>query len=148
MSAIINMKLTRKKVYNRCFCLLSCVLLMVSSVQVFVLCRGQDGHSAIEAVGNDCCAKLPTGVSREASLTSAERALSSNKSSCGPCMDIPVGLVGVFKKPNQVSPVFLASTTIGRVTISNCDSSEYQLALESFTPTPYFTPLRSIILLI
>ena len=127
-----------------------CILVVISNSQLFVLCIGQDGHVAIEAANSNYCGDLLASVSQETSLGPTEEELSSNRNNCGSCVDIPIsiGLSGVFKKPDQVNPIPLASTTIVPVTISNCDSSEYQLALESFTPTPYFTPLRSIILLI
>ncbi len=145
---VLKMRAKPKQASIRFISVAICILVVISNSQLFVLCIGQDGHVAIEAANSNYCGDLLASVSREASLTSAERASSSNKSSCGSCMDIPVGLVGAFKKPNRVNPTSLTPTTIIPVTINSCDFSKYQLALESFTPTPYFTPLRSIILLI
>ncbi|MFB0553262.1 MAG: hypothetical protein ACETWQ_08105 [Phycisphaerae bacterium] len=143
------MKLIRRKIFIRWVSVLICGMLMFSSSQMLVLCKGEDGHTAVEIVSSDCCNNLLSGVFREASVTSAKEQFTS-KNKCGACADIPisVGFATAIRKSDQVNPVVPASTTISLVNISSPDFSEYQLVLEPFTPTHYFTPLRSIILLI
>ena len=144
------MKLTRT-VYNRCFSVPICILLMIGSMQGMFLCIGDDGHVAVKTIGRDCYGNLAISISREASKASLKEAFSSNKDNyCGPCIDIPIsiGFVGFFKKPNRVNPMSLASTTISSVVINSTEFSKVDLASEPFMSTPYFTPLRTIILLI
>jgi hypothetical protein len=142
------MKLTRK-VYNQCLSVLICSMLIVSSSQMLVLCKGEDGHVAVEMVGSCCCNNLPSGVFREASVTSVKEGFTS-KNNCGACVDIPIsiGFATTIKKSNLVNTTVPASTTSILAAINSSDFSEYQLVSEPFTPTGYFTPLRSIILLI
>lgn len=124
-------------------------LLFAGSGPGFVLCHGEDGHVAVEVAGGDCCGDLSADAPHRDSVGSAGQELPSQKDNCGSCVDISIsiGSAMVSKKPNHVNPALLVSTIPAPVNISSPDFSEYQLAPESFIPTPYFTPLRSIILL-
>ena len=143
------MKLTCT-VYDRCFSILICGMLMVGSSQTFVLCMGEDGHVAVKGANSACCGKLRAGGSRDNSEFSGKEGFSSSENSCGSCADIPfsTGFATVIKKPNRVNPVLPTSTTIALLTVKSPDFSEYHSVSEPFVPTHYFTPLRSIILLI
>jgi hypothetical protein len=116
---------------------------------MLVLCKGEDGHIAVEIVSSTCCNIVPIGVFRETSVASVKGEFSS-ENNCGACVDIPIsiGFATAIGKQNRVNPALLASTTINLVTINSSDFSKYQSASEPFAPTGYFTPLRSIILLI
>lgn len=142
------MKLTRS-ICALCLSIQMCLLLSVSGLQMAVVCHSEDGHVAIEAANSDGCTTLPAGPSRESSVASAEERFSS-KNTCGACVDVPLslGVAMVTKKPYRANPASPASTTIAFATVNSFDLSEYQLASHPFTPAPYFSPLRSIILLI
>jgi len=113
------------------------------------VCYGEDGHIAIEVAGSECCAKFPARVYQAASGAFAKEGLSS-ENNCGACVDTPIsiGLATIVKEPYRVNPAFSVPTTIALATVNSPGFSEYQSVSEPFTPTGYFTPLRSIILLI
>ena len=151
MSVVLTVKLTRRKIYNRCSIALICVLLMTSSMQGMVLCNGEDGQVSLEPVSGVCCDNLDTGISSEEPTTSRKEAFSSSKDDCGPCVDtpIPVVLAKVFKKPNPVNPTIVVSITIAASTVGSYNFSEYHLRSELFASVnPCLTSLRTVILLI
>jgi len=114
-----------------------------------VLCNGEDGHIAIEAEGSICCSEISNGSSQEYSADSAEREISSDHD-CGACTDISIsiGFVAVSKESSRFNPAFPASSIIEFTAVDNHDISDYLSVSEIFAPPPYFTPLRSIVLLI
>ena len=142
------MKLTIKAV-NVCWFSSLIWLLLTGGGSGFVLCHGEDGHVAVEVAGGDCCAGLTAGASHRSSVASSEQGLPSKSNNCGSCVDISIsiGLATLSKKPNPLNPALLVSTIPTPVDIKSSDFSEYQFDPESFIPNPYFTPLRSIILL-
>lgn len=141
--------MTRRVVRIWCFSSLIW-LLFAGGGPGFVLCHGEDGHVAVEVAGGDCCDDLPAGASHRDSVASAEQRLPSKEDNCGSCIDISIsiGSATVSKKPNPANSALLALTIPTPADISSSDFSKFQLAPESFIPTPYFTPLRSIILLV
>ena len=144
----LEMRARPKQASIRFMSIAICVLVVLSNSQLFVLCIGQDGHVAIEAASSNCCGGLAASVSQEASPGPTEQGLSSNTKNCGSCVDISIGLSGIFKRPDQANPTHLASTTIVPVTISSSDVSGCQLAQELFAVVnPSLTCLRTIILL-
>jgi hypothetical protein len=128
-----------------------CLLMAITGPRPVVLCLGADGRVDIEAVSNHCCENLHVSTAQKVSIGPGECGSSSGAKQCCSRLHIPlpVGPEGVFEKPNQVNPTTLASTTVAPVAInSDSDFSEYHSALEVFIATPYFIPLRSVILLI
>jgi hypothetical protein len=127
-----------------------CIFVLISNLQLFVLCIGQDGHATVEVAGSDCCESLAVGVAKT-DLTAIDKGgVVASNGDCSSCVDIPLssGLADTHSVAKRASLFLLASTSIGPSHVETPQLSEPQLALESFTPTPYFTPLRSIILLI
>ena len=112
-----------------------------------VLCLGEDGHIAIEAMDSDCCAESHLSHSRAACLASTNKEPPS-ENDCGACLDIPISVesTALVKEPCQVDRVFPAA--VAPATVSIADFSEYQPVSEPFAPPPYFAPLRTIIILI
>ncbi|MHC4639220.1 MAG: hypothetical protein ACYTBV_17215 [Planctomycetota bacterium] len=127
-----------------------CFLVVIGNSELVVLCVGQDDHVAIEVAGSDCCESLAVCVART-DLTAVDKGGSvASNGDCSSCVDIPLsgGLVDTPGIAKRASLFFLASAPVGPSHVETSQLSELQLGLESFIPTPYFTPLRSIILLI
>jgi len=145
------MKLIQRKIYKQCLIALAGIAFMVSSMQGIVLCNAEDGHVAVEFVSSVCCGNLNTSISSEESTTSRNKAFSSSKENCGPCVDTPISVVLAknSKKPNPVNLTLIASTAIVPTTITSFDLSEYQSDSELFVSVnPCLASLRTIILLI
>jgi hypothetical protein len=142
------MKLVRKFCIV-CLSVLLSILLAGSGLQGAVLCHGEDGHIAIEAADSICCSKISDCSSQVCSADSVEKELSSNHD-CGACTDIPisVGFATVVKKLCRSNPALPASGIIAFANVYIPGFSEYQLVSEPFALSRFFTPLRSIILLI
>jgi hypothetical protein len=132
-----------------CLSVLLCLLLPVSGVQGAVLCHGEDGHLAIEAADSICCSKISDCSSQERSTDSAERGLSSEHD-CGACTDIPIsiGFAAVAKESSRGNPALPASGIVAFAAVDSADSSEHWPVSDPFVSSLYFTPLRSIVLLI
>lgn len=141
----------KRTFHYRCLRLLTCFVMVCSSLPTFVLCIGADSHIAIKSLNSDCCNKSCAGVSGGSSIVSVEEEFSSNKNNCGACVDIPLSikLPSVLKKPNPVNTIFQASSTTVIVAVSSPDFSEYQSTSELLAVLhPCLTVLHSIILLI
>ena len=138
-----------RKIFIICLIVLLSFLLAGSGMQGYVLCNGEDGHIAIEAEDSICCSETSNCSSQEYSADSAEREISSDND-CGACTDISIsiGFVAVSKESSHVNPAFPTSSIISFTTVDNNDFSGYLSVSEFWIPPPYFTPLRSIVLLI
>jgi hypothetical protein len=146
----IAMKLKQMKEYKSWLIVLIGVALVVSSMQVTVLCRAEDGHVAVEFVGNICCDNVNTTISSENSTTSLNEAFLSSKDNCGPCVDtfISVEAIQVFEKTNPANSTIAVSSTIVTSAVRSYDFAGYQLDSERFASiNPCLASLRTIILL-
>jgi len=114
-----------------------------------MLCCGEDGHIAIEAVGNSCCTEILTYDSTGGSVSSAQEE-PNPEDHCGDCVDISisVGLATITKDRCSVSSMTAMTVASAFAAFNSPDPSEYQSLPEPLTLIGYFTPLRSIILLI
>ncbi len=127
------MKLTYRKTYNQCICVLMCLLLMGSGAEGAVLCIGADGHIDLEPAFDGVCDDTVYFQSNE---------------HCQSCLDIPV-FAGCFTLANQAEPAPLATTAFIRLAASGAEFSENELILElSAITNPYLASIRSIILLV
>jgi hypothetical protein len=144
------MRTNLKQAYIRFISIAICILVVISNSQLFVLCIGQDGHVAIEVPGSDCCESVAVGVAKT-DLTAVDKGGSvASNGDCSSCVDIPLsgGLADTPGIAKRASLFFLASAPVGLSHVETPQLSELQLAFDRFLPTPYFTPLRSIVLLI
>jgi hypothetical protein len=114
-----------------------------------VLCSGEDGHIAIEAAGNSCCNKILTYNSPGGSVSSADEE-PHPEGHCRDCVDISIsiGLAKITKDRCTASSMTAMTVASAFAAFNGPDPSEYQSLPEPLTPIGYFTPLRSIILLI
>lgn len=135
--------------YIRYISVAICLLAVLSNSDVVVLCIGEDGHIAIEAVNNKCCGHSAVGVSERVSIAFEKGGLSANKDDCGSCVDIPLsaGLAKPLSTAERINPTLSVLSATCILPLNSSDFSTLRLVLETFVPTPYFAPLRSIILL-
>jgi len=134
--------------YNKCVVVLVCLLIAGNSAHGIVLCFGADGHIEFESAFHKRCNDPVHSQSSDQSHLSCEADHERGKH-CGPCVDvpIPIGLAKISHIPKQLNPTFPVPVT--NIIISNYkpDSSTYNFTPNTFVPSPYFTPLRTVILL-
>jgi hypothetical protein len=131
-----------------CIITVTCLFVALGNSGMFILCIGEDGHIAIEAAASDCCESL--GVTGTPLVAFDRGSPQASTGDCGSCVDIPLsgGLTGALSITKKASLVFVASASVSPLPVETTQLSELQSAPESFVPIPYFTHLRSIILLI
>ncbi|MHC4464251.1 MAG: hypothetical protein ACYS6W_15725 [Planctomycetota bacterium] len=136
--------------FVRCIIAATCLLVALANSGMFILCIGEDGHVAIEAAVSDCCESFGVGVTETPLVAFDRGGPQASTGDCGSCVDIPLsgGLTGALSIAKRANLVLVASAPVSPLPVETTQSSELRSALESFMPTPYFTPLRSIILLI
>ncbi|MHC4463564.1 MAG: hypothetical protein ACYS6W_14905 [Planctomycetota bacterium] len=136
--------------FVRCIITATCLLVALGNSGTFILCIGEDGHVAIEAAVSDCCESHRVDVTETPFVAFGRSDPQASSDDCGSCVDIPlsVGLTDILSIAKRASLVFVASAPVGPSPVETPQLSDLVFALESFMPTPYFTPLRSIILLI
>jgi len=144
------MRLKPKQSYIRSLSLIICLSITISSLGPAILCIGEKGHIAIEAIRSRCCQSFAAGANQSASIRADQHSLLSDDDDCGSCVDIPLS-AGFSVTPDnikKVSSTLLPLTMTCPWAIKCSDPSEFQSASEFFIRTHYFTPLRSVILLI
>jgi hypothetical protein len=139
------MGLKRKKSLIRYISVPLCLLLMVLNSGLLVVCLGEDGHVLVETIADACCDS--EGTHQESS--GDEEALECIDD-CGSCVDVPLSVefAGSFGADKKIRPVFEEAAVVIHVNIDESILSEVKFSSEHFIPTSYFSPLRSVILLI
>jgi hypothetical protein len=152
MSVILNFEalLVYRKFHKLCLIALTGIVVLVGSMQGMVHCKTEDGHVGVKFASGVCYGNSNIRVSSEAAAASFEDALSSNKESCGTCVDTPISvhLLRVSKKTNPANPTLQVSPIIISTSIAGCDLSKCKLDTESCTAfSPPLVCLRTIVLL-
>ncbi len=129
-------KRAKKQIYKKCIVVLICLLVFGNLAHRAVLCFGPDERVSIEHRAADFCADclcVPVQPS---------------PNSCGQCIDIPIytGLEKINRVAKQLNSTFPASAVI--VPANKFNLSAYSSASSAFDAASYFTPLRTVILLI
>jgi hypothetical protein len=124
-------------------------VVVINSAQGTVLCFGADGHIELESAFHEHCdhaVHFHTSDQNQPSYeTSHERC-----EHCRPCVDVPIsfGLAKISPVKKQLNPTFLVPSTNVIVLVENLGSSAYDSISNAFFDTSYFTPLRTVILLV
>ena len=128
----------RKKIYKECVIVLICLLMFGSLTCGAMLCFGSAGRVSIEIKPTDCCDEY-LGIPVQAS-----------PNSCDKCIDIPIfiGLAKITRVSKQSSSTFPAPAANVIVLAGKPDLSAYNSPLSTFDAASYFTPLRTVILII
>ena len=145
----MTVKLARKHIYRTRINVLVCLFLVGNLVYGTVLCFGADGHIEFESAFHKRCNDPVHSQSSDQSHLSCEADHERGKH-CGPCVDIPIpiGLAEISHATEQSNPVFQVPVTDVVVAADKFNFSAYNSASSKFVATSYFTPLRTVILLV
>ena len=99
-----------------------CALAGQGVVPGLVLCKGEEGHVALEAIFDQCCDYPPTAPAQPRETRSMEASDHGAQGGCGPCSDTPF-LVNPSRLPSDESntnlfqtarPIMITGNTAGR----------------------------------
>ena len=114
-----------------------------------VLCFGSDGHIEIESAFHELCDDPVHSYTSDQNQLSYEADHEESKH-CKPCVDIPIsiGLAKVSHVSKQLNPTFQVPATNMIVLADKFNFSAYNSAPNTSDAASYFTPLRTVILLV
>ncbi len=143
------MKLAKKQMYKKCFIVLICLLIAGNLTHGTVLCFGADGHIELESAFHERCDHPVHSYPSDQNQLSSEAEHEIGKH-CGSCVDvaISIGLAKISRASTQLNPTFQVPATNVIVATDKFDFSAYNSASNTFSATSYFTPLRTVILLV
>ncbi len=143
------MKLAKKQMYKKCFIVLICLLIAGNLTHGTVLCFGADGHIELESAFHERCDHPVHSYPSDQNQLSSEAEHEIGKH-CGSCVDvaISIGLAKISRASTQLNPTFPAPVANMIVLTDKFDFSAYNSASNTFSATSYFTPLRTVILLV
>jgi len=135
--------------YKNCFVVLICLLIAGNSAHGAVLCFGADGHIEVESVFHQRCDDAVHSQPTEEQQLSYRPDHVKDKH-CEPCVDVPIsiGLAEISHVSKQLNSALTATTINVIVLAEKFNLSAYNLASNTFDAASYFTPLRTVILLI
>jgi hypothetical protein len=121
---------------------------MVLNSGLLVVCLGEDGHVSVETITDGCCDSEDTHQENPGNESGNE--LLTCKDDCGACVDVPLSVefASSFGADKKIRPVFEEAAVVIHVNIDESILSEVKYSSEHFIPTSYFSPLRSVILLV
>ncbi len=127
---------------------LICLSLIGNCVCGTVLCFGADGHVEFESAFHEQCKDHVHSQSTNHSHHSSEHEHDKHCHS-GQCVDVPISfcLVKISQTPEQSSPAFSALAADAIVAVEQPDCCEHLSVADASAVTPYFAPLRTVILL-
>jgi hypothetical protein len=143
------LKLTGKQMYKKCVIVLLGISIAANLAHWKVLCFGADGHVELESAFHKCC-EDPDYSSAPDQNGLEYKAGHENCTHCGACVDMPISndLVQISNTPQKIITKFPVSTIYMLIDTDKVNSSVYNLASNSFTDTSYFSPLRTVVLLV
>lgn len=142
-------KIAKKQLYKKCIVVFICLLIAGNLTHSTVLCFGADGHIELESAFRKCCNDLVHSSASDQKQFSPEAEHEIGKH-CGPCVDVPIsiGLAKISRASTQLNPIFPAPATNVIVATDKLNFSVCNFASSTFVATSYFTPLRTVILLV
>ncbi len=142
-------KRAEKQIYKKCFVVLICLLIVGNSAHGVVLCFGADGHIEIESAFHKRCDDTAHSQPTDQNQFSYQSDHVKDKN-CEPCVDIliSIGLAKITRVSKQLNSTFPAPVTNVIVPADKFNLSAYNSASSTFDANSYFTPLRTVILLI
>ncbi len=146
---IVNV--TGKCVRKEFVAVLVCLFLIGNSVHGTVLCFGSDGHIEFESAFHEQCKDNVHSQSTDHGRHSSEVEHEHDRHChSGQCVDVPIslGLAKISQTPEQLNSALAALAADGIVAVEQSDCSEHLPVSNAFVATSYFSPLRSIVLLI
>jgi hypothetical protein len=142
-------KLAKKQIYKKCFIVLICLLIAGNLTHGTVLCFGVDGHIELESAFHEHCDHPVHSSSPDQNQLLYEAEHEKGKH-CEPCVDVPIsiGLAKISRTSTQLNPTFLIPATNVIVAADKLNFSVCNFASNTFAAPSYFTPLRTVILLV
>jgi hypothetical protein len=142
-------KLAKKQMYKKCIAVFICLLIAGNLAHGTVLCFGSDGHIEIESAFHERCDHAVHSSAPDQNQLSSEAEHEICKH-CGPCVDvlISIGLAKISRASTQLNPTFQVPATNVIVATDKLNLSVCNFASNTFAATSYFTPLRTVILLV
>jgi len=142
-------KLAKKQMYKKCIAVFICLLIAGNLTHGTVLCFGSDGHIEIESAFHERCDHPVHSYASDQNQLSSEAEHEIGKH-CGPCVDVLIfiGLAKISRASTQLNPIFPAPATNVIVATDKLNFSICNFASNTFIATSYFTPLRTVILLV
>ena len=143
------LKLAKQQMFKKCIIIFLSLLIVGNLAHWKVLCFGADGHIELESAFHKCC-EDPDHSSAPDQNELSYKAGHETCKHCGPCVDMPIfnGLVQIFNTPQKIITKFPLTTTSMLVDTDKLNSSVYNVASNTYTDTPYFSPLRTVVLLV
>jgi len=146
------MKVSRIEQYKRFAFVLICLFVWAGASQGVVVCVGSDGHVALEHAFHERC-HHHVQAEEETEVGQFIQGISSHAESrhCQPCIDIPVslGLAQDCSKLTKLQPRSqISSAPVHPDTTVETISMFAGVSEPFYITTPYFDPLRTIILLV
>ena len=143
------MRLAKRQTNRKCIVVIVCLFMADSLLQGTVLCFGADGHVELESAFHQRCndpdhshASDQTQFSHETDRGKGEH--------CGYCVDIPISVdvAKISSVLRQLNPTSLVPASSAIVATDKLGFSTYSPASHTFTTSPHFTALRTVILLV
>ena len=143
------MNLAKKQMYKKCFVVFICLLIAGNLTHGTVLCFGADGHIELESAFHERCDHPVHSYPSDQNQVSSEAEHEIGEH-CEPCVDVPIsiGLAKITLVPEQLNSTFPAPATNVVVLANKFNLSAYNFASNTFAAPSYFTPLRTVILLV
>ena len=143
------LKLAKQQMYKKYIIVFLCFLIVVNLAHWKVLCFGADGHIELESAFHKCC-EDPEHSSAPDQNELSYKAGHENCTHCGACVDMPISndLVQISNTPQKIITNFPVPTIYVLIDNDKLNSSVYNLASNSFIDTSYFSPLRTVILVV
>ena len=143
------LKLAKNKKYRKYVFLFICLSLVGNLTHWKVLCFGADGHIEIESAFHERCNDPEHAFSSDKNVISAKEG-HEVCDHCEPCVDIPIfkDLVQNSNSPQKLNQNILVSATNILNNIDNLSNSANKITSDILNTNSYFTPLRTVILLI
>ena len=129
---------------------LVCLCLIGNSACGTVLCFGTDGHIEFESAFHAHCKGNAHSQSADRGHHSSEAEHKHDKHChSGQCVDVSIsfGPAKISRLSEHLNPAFVALAADVIAAVEQSDCSEHLATSHAFSVTPYFAPLRTVILL-
>ena len=135
--------------YKKCLVVLICLLMFGNSAHGAVLCFGTDGHIEIESAFHEQCDERTHSQPTDPKQLPYQSDHAKDRH-CEPCVDVPISidLAKITRVYKQSNFTFQTPATNEIVLADKFDLSAHNSALSPLDATSFFSPLRTVILLI
>jgi hypothetical protein len=142
-------KIAGKQMYKKCIVVLICLLIVGNPAHRVVLCFGAEGHIEIEPAFHERCNDPVHSYASDKNQLSYEAGHEKGKH-CALCVDVPIslGLAKISHVSKQLNPTLPVPAVNVIVAADRLTFSAYNSVPNTFVASSFFTPLRTVILLV